>query len=412
MLRVFNKTTCALKSSQSLTTFFASTGIGPNVIVIIPRIIFDRRSRRFFLVATGNDTANGDRYTLYAVSTDSSASAWAKYRIDINVGSGSQCGSDGDWFNVSIGVQDKRWVITSNYRSAGQAVHALLSIDKAPTLTGVPSPGFKCFEFINAALKAPIVYDLQSHATILGFPSPDQPTKINRFELDVSPVSVASDNLVQLPDYTVASRVRPTSVTQPGGQLLLLAGGAPSVQIGASLWMVETVKVGTFARWRLYRFGNASTGSSPVLLTFTGPSTVAGNNDDIFNPSVAIGGAAAGSAAFVTAIRTIASQTVGYHGNPTMLVFEGPNNSNNAADWTFSIAAQSKFRFVKDGQGNSCNASPDVNGCLLGQVATSTQTEFGGVNSAIRAWSFAPLPAGTIQFNWKSRAVRSEFGPF
>lgn len=407
-IQTYRRVNCALTGSQNLADFFASTGINATTFVINPQVIYDPQSARFFVAGTGVDVINQDKYFLYAVSTDGKATAWSKYKQDIAVGGGSFCSAGTSWGSGRLGVQSNRWLATGT--------ESLLIIDKTPTLTG-QTPAVRCLSPIGAALVPPVVYDANTRATLLGTASGG--STLSRYDLEVFPANIAVDSLVQRADYRVPAFTSPATVSQPGGQKLNIASGfGVSIQIGSNLWNVHTVNVtvGTkqFARWRLYKLGNGATGSSPVVSTFTAPSTVAGNNDHLFNASLATGSSAAGTPVFVTATRVIPSLTAGYQGNAALLVFEGPSNSTLTTDWLFSIAALSKFRYSLDGEGNTCNTSPlfQGGGCALFGGATQVEIDpRGGINPR-RAWSFGLTTGSRNQLSWRTRAVRSEYGPF
>jgi hypothetical protein len=287
----------------------------------------------------------------------------------------------------------------------------ILVIDKPPTLTGAVTT-MRCFNtFQTTALAAPLVYDNNTRATFIGIPFNGSDSVLNRFDLEVSPFGIAADTLPSRPNYTVPAYVGPPLATQPGGQKILAFGvfRAPSIQIGNNLWNVHTIGVGGFARWRLYKVNNSSSSNSTVNMTFTVPSTRAANDDHLFNASVATGSKAVNSPIFVTATRLVPSLTAGTQGNAAMLVFEGLNASTAATDWLFSIAAVSKFRYSNDGDGNNCNTSPA--GFCFWSRSSWTQSEPGaaGIN---QAWSGNQTTGSTNQFNWRTRAVRTEHGVF
>ncbi len=74
------------------------------------------------------------------------------------------------------------------------------------------------------------------------------------------------------------------------------------------------------ARVRLYQFGQ--TGTNP-LFTFT-PTSVPGNDDHLFNPSVAVD--LANNLAFISVSRTIPTDAA--NGNAAMLILKGSATSS------------------------------------------------------------------------------------
>lgn len=383
---VYLKANCSEVSREPLADFFAAFVAADDTrIGFSPQALYDPASKRFMVATPASGASAFSTHLYFAVSTDDLASAWRLYRFVFEDEDGIDrlCRSNPAMFisSVMAGRNADRWLFAVNGSTDTAFVSAVLSIDKAPTLTGAAATA-KCFTNLAAGLVPPVVEGEAEKAFFLatGFQSGN---RIRRYVLSTKGRKPRSDTLAATAPIVIPRWDAPPDAPQPNDVLVDTLDGrfvAPTAQIGKALWNVHTVKVGDFARWRLYKF---STTTTAPLFTLT-PSNTAG--EFLFSASVA----ASAQEAFVTYSRTHPDEPT--EGHPAMLIAHGPNG--DAAGWIFDRIATSGGDVFDD-----CSFVTDV--CFWG--GSTTQIDPTNPN---HAWGFAQLNGGSSSFNWRTRAGR------
>jgi hypothetical protein len=402
---VYNKATCAVVSNVSLKTFFGAFSIPGTQTLFDPRVVYDPSASRFIVTAESEDSGNSDQFQYLAVSQTSAGTSWFVYRFTLSQGTTFFCKqlAGGFWDYPSVGYSSTRWLMTANDFPSGEPdeespsapaaptnAGAILSIDKAPSLTGGTIVA-ACFNTLAINIAPPLVQDSSSTPFFLS-PGSGSGSSLTRYRLDVSGSGASSDTLTTTSAIVIAAWTAAPNAAQPNGQTLDSLDGrfqSATIQNGTTLWNVHTLNVGGFARWRLYQL--STTGTS-ALFTFTPTTSDAANVDHLFNASVATNS----TDAFVTATRTVPSQAT--TGNAAMLIFQGSNSSNTG--WVYNPIATSTFQYTSDGFGNTCNTSSRGT-CRWGDYSA---TQLDPSNNAA-AWGFNQLITGTDQFSWTTRGA-------
>jgi len=393
---IYNRATCALLSRVSLKSFFGRTNTAETLFD--PRVIYDKRTGRFFVTVESRNSGNTDQFQFFAVSTSSAASAFFKYTLLLSQGTFRFCkrALNSFWDYPNVGSNAYRWYVTANdFPATGAASGAALVINKSPTLTGSMTT-VSCFAGLPSNIAPPIVLDTSTTATLLS-PGSGGGSAIARRDFVVNTAGVGSnDALIARPSFPIPAWTSSAGGVQPNGQRLDALDGrfqSASIQSRGLLWNVHTINQSGFARARLYRLTNASTTVSPApSLIFTPFTTV---KDDIFNPSVATGSGLVNAPIFITATRTV--RTIpGPSGNALMLMFSGLNASANGADWAADGIRASAVA-IATASGTTCNTSSRLV-CRWGDYS-STQVDPLSSGRGLGWNQFNPGP-GTTQFNW------------
>ena len=119
---VYNKTDCRMAGFVPLLTLFRGVGIPQYQDLFDPRVIYDQSVGRFFVTVESRHlppegtVANTDQYQYFAVSKDSSGSAWRIYRFTLSQGTSFFCKTAPDrfWDYPQAGKSAKRWLITGS----------------------------------------------------------------------------------------------------------------------------------------------------------------------------------------------------------------------------------------------------------------------------------------------------------
>jgi hypothetical protein len=398
---VYRKSTCALISRVSLTALFSAFHIPRSQTLFDPRVLYDPSVDRFLVTADSDDSTSTDQYQYFAVSTDGSGKSWNVFSFVLSQGSSVFCKNDPSdyWDYPSAGSSSTRWFITANDFGNVNATGAILSIDKATSMTA-HSTNFAvpvlCLNGLAPNVAPPIVTDAGMTAYFLSDGGNGFGSAILSYGLTVSPDGPLNDTLSDPVSIAVPSWSAAPQAPQPNRQNLDTLDGrfqSASIQTGTSLWNVHTINVNNFARWRLYQFSTA-TNTATVLAT---PTTSDCNNcDHLFNPSVAVNS----STAFLTASRTMPSKgTAGYAG---MLIFVGPNSSPwTSTNSSFNRIMTSVTQFTNDGFRHSCSRT-DIGACRWGDYS-ATQID---PSSPASAWGFNQLITGSTEFNWTTNAAQ------
>jgi len=398
---VYNRAGCTIVSRVSLKTFFAGFLGVANQSLFDPRVLYDRVAGRFFVTAESRQ-AGTDQYQYIAVSTDSTASAWRRWRFGLSVGAGFFCkrAANSFWDYPQAGKSFNRWFITANdFPAVGGATGAILGIDKAPTLTGVGGVTGICFNNRPSNLAPPIVLDSSTQSVFL---APRTTGSILRYNYTAAG-AIGTDTLVVAASYAIPAWSIPPDATQPNGQRLDTIDGrfqSASIQSRDRIWNIHSVASGNRPLIRWYRLRRAA---STVLQFTTFQSTFTSH---LFNPSFVTNSGIDGSPAFITASRTDPTcASVGCLA--AMLTFSGPNSDGSA--WTQSLAGTSTTQFVTDGFGHLCNTivlpSKPRASCRWGDYSSITVDPL----NAGRAWGFNQLINGTTQFDWFTRAAEETY---
>lgn len=230
---------------------------------------------------------------------------------------------------------------------------------------------------------------------------------IARFKLQTSGADPATDQLTRTDDIQSRLEPRAPTVKEPNGFQLNVGSTTfktPTVQIGKFLWNTREVKVGNFARWRLYRF--STTGDRP--LTQITPSTMPGGKDHTFTASVAVTSDEPGAPAFVNFARTIPGGGADPEARVTMMMAVGPNNSSS--QWRFTVVAASDAEH-QQGSNTTCGGGPAGPGgpptppCFWSPYSSNQLDP----NDNGFAWGFNGLVDGVRMIDWIVRAGQVEW---
>ena len=409
---VYRRLDCTTLSRVSLEDFFRTTfSLPQSQGVFDPRVLYDPSIQRFFISAESADDFNFDQFQYIAVSTDSNATSWIQYQIVLSKDRNVFCKQrrKGFWDYPSAGYNASRWFITANDFPTGAPEGdsprtfanlapraALLSIDKAPTLTAGDIT-VKCFNDLRFNLAPPIVLGGGTKSYFLSPGGSGQGDTITRYKLDSGSTDPLLDRLTTTRSINVRSWTLGPNAPQPNGQTLDVLDGrfqSASIQAGGALWNVHTINIGGFARWRLYKF---STTETDPLFTLT-PSSVADQNDFLFNPSVATRSDASSDPAFVTFSRTIPSLH-NPNGYAAMLIAKGPNASRKG--WSSTLISKSLDQYEETGlfaSSTPCNES-DIRTCRWGDYSA---TQIDPVDTS-HAFGFNQLIIGVTSKNWTTK---------
>jgi hypothetical protein len=368
------------------------------------RVIYDPRTRRFFLTVTLDSR---DRKQVQFYGTSLTGIDWFLYEVVLSErGKQPFCkvNHDAFWTFPSAGKNDNRWFVTANQLDFETNVwsSAILDIDKAPTLTGDPAK-VVCFNDLDTNLQPPIVLDDDPKAFFLsaGRQGGDQIRRysiMTKGPIDRDAIDTGLSS-VDVPEWR-----RPFDAQQPNGEALDASDGgflAPSIQVGKRLFNAHTVRIGDFARVRLYKISAAG----ELVNEFTLP---AADGEHNFIASFATASADNDAPGFLTFTRTIPGKPA--QGRAAMMMAVGPNGKN--AGWRSFVVQVSPGEFTKSSSGRTCNNHRD-GGCDFG-AWSSTQIDPG---NPTRAWGFSELiTTGTIggagsDLNWTTRAARVKAAP-
>src|SRR6266540_1032125 len=384
---IFNKSNCAVVSRVGLRVFFGATFTIPSTQTLFdPQVLFDPAVGRFFVAVESDDSTNTDQFQYFAVSTDSSGTSWFQYRVVLSQGAAFFCKpSAGHFWDYPhpgwVNGANPRWFFTANiFLSNTFTGNSLVSIAKTPTLTGAATSA-GCVSQSLAGNTAPTLVQDGSNTAFLLSSGSGGGSSLTRYSFTTS-ASPATDTVVTTAAIAITVWSGPPAAAQPNGTTLDTLDGrfqSATIQNGTNLWNVHSINIGGFARWRLYQL--STTGTSP-LFTFN-TTSVAGNNDHLFNPSVATNA----TQAFISSSRTVPSDSSGA-GNAAMLIFNGANASS--AGWTFDLIATSASQYT---------------GCSVCRWGDNSATQIDPSNDAA-AWGFNQLVTGTSQFfNWTTRGA-------
>lgn len=378
LLNVYNKTTCALVSSVTLDTLFASVGTEG---YFDPQALWDDTTGRFIVTAESTFASGTDQNQSYAVSKDSTGTSWWVYKIPIMSGSNVFCVADTahfwDYPHVgSVNGQRPQWMITGNICPGNSCTSsAVITIDKGPTLSGATATNH-CYQGFSFGMTPTNVLDNNSIAYLLQ-PFSRGSGVIKRWALDTT-----ADTLTATSDISVAAWGFPPDAAQPNGTLIDSVGDrfvAQTSQWGTNLWNIHGVANGSFAMSRFYRFSTTATTATFVKDLTTG------SNHHVFNPSLAVNQ----GRAFVSASRTIPSDAT--NGRAAMLMFTGLNWADSG--WVSDLVQTSTTQYT----GSDCGGSP----CRWGDNSSAQIDPSDNANG----WGFNQLATGTSQFSWGTAAA-------
>jgi hypothetical protein len=406
---------CSTLSRVSLEDFVGSAFTIPDTQEVFdPRVIYDKENGRFVMTAETFDDINFDQFQYIAVSTDATASAWYIYQIALSEDSTTFCklAAESFWDYPMLGSGPGRWFITANDFPDGEPdegnkspraivdpMSAILTIDKTPTLSGAPIT-VGCFNSKRFNLAPPLVIGDAAKSYFLSTDGLGSGKDLAVYSVPKNAGSADTDTLTEEPATTIQAWSAAPNARQPNGQRLDTLDGrfqGPSIQAGNRLWNVHTVNVRKHARWRLYRLQAGAAGLS-VRNTITA-STTSGDNDNLFNPSVATRSSSSSDPAFVTFTRTIPTSTT-TKGYAAMLMARGPNASSTG--WTSVLISRSLDQYVETGfraGSTKCNDDPDIATCRWGDYSS---TQIDPTNSN-RAWGFNQLIIGRTSKNWTTK---------
>jgi len=393
IVQVQNKSSCAIVSSQTLTTFFSAAGVPANTTLFDPRVVWDRAHSRFFLTAESENGSNTDQYQYFAISKDSNGTSWWLYRLRLSDATGVFCkqAANSFWDYPSAGYsRDRFFIVANDFPATGGTIGKVLDIDLVPTLTG-GSTTVACFGNQPFNLAPPIIIDTSKTATFLS-PGSGGGSTIQRRNLNVGASGPGSDTISTIANVNITAWTAPPNAAQPNGTTLDTLDGrfqSASIQSRGLLWNVHAITrsgaSGNRAVARLYKLSQSASSTSPLMSLSLKTS---GFEDNIFNPSFATGSGATNAPAFMTATRTIPTGVSGTGGNAATLMFQGLNSSTaTSTDWYYQTLVTSATQF------SGC--SP----CRWGDYS-ATQID---VNTIGKAWGWNQYITGTSQFNWQER---------
>jgi len=396
-IRVQNKVSCAIVSSQTLVAFFAPVGVAAGTVLFDPRAIYDRNNARCFVTAESRLSGSNNQFQYFGVSTNSLCTSYRLYRITLSSGRFRFCKKavSSFWDYPSAGHSRStlrsqtraRWFIVAN--DFGSFVDGrLLDINKFPTLSG-GSTVVACFTGLPFNLAPPITLDAPTVATFLS-PGSGSGSVIQRRNLNLSTSGPASDTISNPGNVAITAWTAPPNAAQPNGELLDTLDGrfqSASIQSRGLLWNVKGISRSTTsgprAAFRLYKLSQA--GALQMQLTL-----ITNTVDNIFNPSFATGSGAFNAPGFLTVTRTIPTLSTG---RAATLMFSGLNSSTSGADWSFNTLVTSPSQFTGCGSG-----------CRWGDYS-ATQVDPSGSG---RAWGWNQFITGPTQFNWQMRVGQVE----
>ena len=413
---VFNRSTCNTVSNVSLRSFFTTAGFQPTATETLfdPRVIRDKHTGRFLVSAESRDNSlTTDQYQYFAVSQNSLGTSWARYRVVLSRASTGTVfckkAANTFWDYPSNGVSNKRWFITSNdFKDASSTsdTSAALTINKAPTLTGAGTT-VRCYRALSTFidLAPPIVRDTSTRSTFLNARS-NGGTVIRR--LDYQEGSTHSgDRMFSRPSYDVNNWSVAPDASQPNLQELDTLDGrfqSASIQGAGQIWNVHAVNVGGIPAARVYRLGNGSASSSPVLNAKTLP-CVQSPCEHQFNTSVSTN-FNAGAPLFVNLSRTNPSASIaGGLGRASFVMMKTTNN--NFSTWRSNRLVVSPSQFERENSssfGNTtCNAAAK-GACRWGDYS-SAQPDPSNLNTAF-GWNQvinSVIEGSNFSSNWGTR---------
>ena len=369
---IYNKSTCARLSLESLVSFFSAAGTSGQIL-FDPRVLYDLSNNRFFVTAESTNNSNNDQYQYMAISKDDSGTSWWLYRIRLSEGSTKWCKSavDSFWDYPSAGYDKSNWYITAN--DFGDSVTgAIISIDKSKSMIGDPV-SMNCFNSLTFNIQPPIVMDSADSAYFLS-PGSGSGNSITRYKFTPSSAMLSTMSPISVSSWTAAQAAK-----QPNGQKLDTLDGrfqSASIQRGDYLWNVHTVADSDGSSLKFYKFSTTET----TPLWDQTIHVYGGSEAYSFNPSTAI---SPSGQAFVT--MTFTSSTY----KASMLMLQG--SSSSFTGWQVSMLITSSSQF------ENCSTS---RGCRWGDYS-STQIDPSNLGNA---WGFNQLADGTTQFDWTSYA--------
>ena len=273
-LGIYPKTgSCSPNSFVSLKAFFGITD--PNTTAFDPRAIYDFRNNRYVVTTETRKTSSTDQFQYFAVSqTGDPLGAWNVYRIPISEGSYRFCKKalTDFWDYPNLGYNSNQWFITANnFPTSGASYGVIMTIDKAPTLTG-SVPVLRCYG-TSSSTRAQVQFNVappldRSTATTAYFLATDSGagSQLRKYTLNTLTGAMTYNTPIAIPAWTA-----PPGAPQPTTTLLLdtLDGRIQSntVQIGNRVYAIHALNVGGRSAIRLYRV-NAGTNTAEVRFTY------------------------------------------------------------------------------------------------------------------------------------------------
>ena len=272
-LGIYAKTSCTRNRFVSLKTFFGITD--PNTTAFDPRAIYDFRNNRYVVTTETRKTSSTDQFQYFAVSqTGDPLGAWNVYRIPISEGSYRFCKKalTDFWDYPNLGYNSNQWFITANnFPTSGASYGVIMTIDKAPTLTG-SVPVLRCYG-TSSSTRAQVQFNVappldRSTATTAYFLATDSGagSQLRKYTLNTLTGAMTYNTPIAIPAWTA-----PPGAPQPTTTLLLdtLDGRIQSntVQIGNRVYAIHALNVGGRSAIRLYRV-NAGTNTAEVRFTY------------------------------------------------------------------------------------------------------------------------------------------------
>lgn len=378
-LGVYSRSSCTKLREVSLRSFFGITDA--LTTAFDPRAAYDPVNNRYVVTAETRKTNSTDQYQYFAVSqTDNPAGSYFVYRLRLSDTTGTFCkkAASDFWDYPNLGYNSAQWFLTANvFPTSSGAYGAIMTIDKAPTLTG-GSTTLRCFGTGTFAVQfntaPPIVRTRGTTAYFLS-PGSGSGNTLKKYTLNTSTNTLSGPANINLPNAWTA----PPDASQPGvtQKLDTLDGRfvSASVQIGTTLWNVHAINFSGRALNKVYKVdARANTSALAVFLQSSG---TAFN----WNPSFVTGSTLTNNPGFLTWSSTDPTNNL----RASMDMLTGPNSSSS--NWSLT-------RLVTSAQ--SCTSNPV---CRWGDYSSTTLDPL----NANQAFGINQFLTGTSQFNWNTR---------
>ena len=381
-LGIYAKTSCTRNRFVSLKSFFGITD--PNTTAFDPRAIYDFQNNRYVVTTETRNSGSTDQFQYFAVSkTSNPLGAWTRYKIPLSEGTSTFCkkAASDFWDYPNLGYNKDKWFITANNFPEFSATYgAIMTIDKAPTLTG-GTPTFRCYgtvagQSVRFNVAPPL--DRSTTARLAYFISTGSGagSQLLKYRLDTINNSMTFNTPIAIPAWTA-----PPNAPQPGTTLRIdtIDGRFQSnnVQIGAFVYGIHAINNGGFAAARLYKI-NAAANTAAVIFTLTAP------NVAVWGPSFALRDTAAATSGFLAF--NYSSSTI----NPSAaLVLRRNDGVGGFIGYTYAVGVPMT---------NSCQNGTR---CRWGDYS-ATSLDPSNLNSA---FGVAQYMTGNSQFEWATKIM-------
>jgi hypothetical protein len=383
-LGIYPKNSCTRQSFVSLKSFFGITDAGATAFD--PRATYDFVNNRYVVTAETRTTSGGgtDQFQYFAVSkTGNPLGAWTVYAISLSSGTSFFCKKalTDFWDYPNLGYNKDKWFITANnFPAGGGAYGAIMTIDKAPTLTGGTTT-LRCYGTGASAVQFNTAPPLNRGKTgVLAYflsPGSGGGSQFLKYTLDTSTNVMTFNTPIPIPAWTA-----PPGAIQPTTTLRLdtLDGRVQSntTQLSGIVYAIHALNVGGRAGLRLYRV-NAPANTASVLTTY------AITGADSWGPSFALANSQSGTYGFYAF--SYSSATL----NPAAALVSRRNDGvgGNNLGFTYQVGVPMT---------NSCQNGTR---CRWGDYSATSLDPL-NLSSAFGVTQFM---TGNSQFNWSTKIM-------